>query len=176
MRILSNHGAHQQTILRLFFIDKKMRCPFCNNIETQVKDSRISEDGNSIRRRRYCLACESRFTTYERVQLKEIVVIKKSDERKIFDPEKLKKSIEMAVRKRGVAELVVEKMVNNIIKQLETNNELEVPSSRIGEMVMNALLTIDKVAFVRFASVYKNFKNADDFQKFIKEMVKYEQE
>lgn len=153
-----------------------MRCPFCNNIETQVKDSRISEDGNSIRRRRYCLACESRFTTYERVQLKEIVVIKKSDERKIFDPEKLKKSIEMAVRKRGVAELVVEKMVNNIIKQLETNNELEVPSSRIGEMVMNALLTIDKVAFVRFASVYKNFKNADDFQKFIKEMVKYEQE
>ena len=149
-----------------------MRCPFCGNIETQVKDSRISDDGESIKRRRYCSACDSRFTTYERVQLREILVIKKNGEKRIFDPEKLKKSIEMAVRKRPVSDLQVEKMVNNIVRKLEMESETEVASSQIGEMVMEALEKLDKVAFVRFASVYKNFEKADDFQKFIKKIVK----
>ena len=150
-----------------------MRCPFCTNIETQVKDSRISEDGESVKRRRYCTACDSRFTTYERVQLREILVIKKNGDKKIFDPEKLKKSIEMAVRKRPVSELQVEKLVNNIVSKLEMENETEIPSSKIGEMVMTALEKLDKVAFVRFASVYKNFEKADDFQKFIKQVVNF---
>ncbi len=149
-----------------------MRCPFCGNIETQVKDSRISDDGESVKRRRYCVGCDSRFTTYERVQLREILVIKKNGEKKIFDPEKLKKSIEMAVRKRPVSELQVEKLVNNIVRQLEMESETEIASSKIGEMVMTALEKLDKVAFVRFASVYKNFEKADDFQKFIKQIVK----
>ena len=149
-----------------------MRCPFCTNIETQVKDSRISDDGESVKRRRYCTACDSRFTTFERVQLREILVIKKNGEKKIFDPEKLKKSVEMAVRKRPVAELQVEKLVNNIVRQLEMENETEIASSKIGELVMTALEKLDKVAFVRFASVYKNFEKADDFQKFIKQVVK----
>jgi transcriptional repressor NrdR len=148
-----------------------MRCPFCGNLETQVKDSRISDDGESIKRRRYCSACDSRFTTYERVQLREILVIKKNGERKIFDPEKLKKSIEMAVRKRPVSELQVEKFVNKIVRQLEMESETEISSSRIGEMVMQALEKLDKVAFVRFASVYKNFEKPDDFQKFIKKII-----
>jgi transcriptional repressor NrdR len=148
-----------------------MRCPFCGNIETQVKDSRISDDGESIKRRRYCLACDSRFTTFERIQLKEILIIKKNQEKKIFDPEKLKRSIEMAVRKRPVTELQVEKIVNKIVRQLEMENETEIPSSKIGEMVMQALEKLDKVAFVRFASVYKNFEKPDDFQKFIKQVV-----
>jgi transcriptional repressor NrdR len=149
-----------------------MRCPFCSNIETQVKDSRTSDDGESIKRRRYCVACDSRFTTFERVHLREILVIKKNGEKKIFDPEKLKKSIEMAVRKRPVATLQVEKLVNNIVRQLEVENETEIASSKIGEIVMNALEKLDKVAFVRFASVYKNFEKADDFQKFIKQAMK----
>ena len=149
-----------------------MRCPFCGNLETQVKDSRISDDGEAIKRRRYCAACDSRFTTYERVQLREVLVIKKNGEKKIFDPEKLKRSIEMAVRKRPVSELQVEKLVNNIVRQLETENETEIASSKIGEMVMSALEKLDKVAFVRFASVYKNFEKADDFQKFIKQIAK----
>jgi transcriptional repressor NrdR len=148
-----------------------MRCPFCGNLETQVKDSRISDDGESIKRRRYCVACDSRFTTFERIQLREILVIKKNTEKKIFDPEKLKKSIEMSVRKRPVSQLQVDKLVNNIVRHLEIENETEIPSSRIGEMVMIALEKLDKVAFVRFASVYKNFEKPDDFQKFIKQIV-----
>jgi transcriptional repressor NrdR len=149
-----------------------MRCPFCGNLETGVKDSRLSDDKESVKRRRYCTICDSRFTTFERVQLKEILVIKKNGEKKIFDPEKLKKSIEMAVRKRPVFEVQVEKLVNNIIRQLEVENESEITSAKIGEMVMNALENLDKVAFVRFASVYKNFEKADDFQRFIKKIVK----
>ena len=149
-----------------------MRCPFCGNIETQVKDSRISDDGESIKRRRYCNSCDSRFTTFERVQLREILVIKRNGDKKIFDPEKLKRSIEMAVRKRPVSEVQVEKLVNNIVRQLEMESETEIPSSKIGEMVLAALEKLDKVAFVRFASVYKNFEKADDFQNFIKEIVK----
>jgi transcriptional repressor NrdR len=148
-----------------------MRCPFCGNLETQVKDSRISDDGEAIKRRRYCSACDSRFTTFERIQLKEILVIKKNGDRKIFDPEKLRKSIEMAVRKRPVSDLQVERLVNNIIRQLEIENEVEINSSKIGELVMEALEKLDKVAFVRFASVYKNFEKTDDFQKFIKKII-----
>jgi len=149
-----------------------MKCPFCANPETQVKDSRISDDGDSIRRRRYCGSCDSRFTTFERVQLREILVIKKNGDKKIFDPEKLKRSIEMAVRKRNVSNMQVEKLVSNIVRQLEMQSETEISSSQIGEIVMNALEKLDKVAFVRFASVYKNFEKADDFQKFIKKVVK----
>ncbi len=149
-----------------------MRCPFCGNLETQVKDSRVSDDGESIKRRRYCASCDSRFTTFERIQLKEILVIKKNGDKKIFDPEKLRRAIEMAVRKRPVSELQVEKMVNNIVRNLEKENELEISSAKLGEMVMNSLEKLDKVAFVRFASVYKNFEKADDFQKFIKEIAK----
>ena len=149
-----------------------MRCPFCGNIETQVKDSRISDDGESIKRRRYCSACDSRFTTFERVQLREIIVIKKNGDKKIFDPGKLQRSIAMAVRKRPVSEIQVEKLVNNIVRKLEMKNETEISSSRIGEIVMVALDKLDKVAFVRFASVYKNFEQAEDFQNFIKQIVK----
>lgn len=147
-----------------------MKCPFCGNVETQVKDSRVLDDGEAIKRRRYCPNCDSRFTTFERIQLKEIIVIKKNGEKKLFNPEKLKKSIEMAVRKRNIADIQVEKMVSNIIRQLEVNNEPEISSGKIGEVVMSALEKLDKVAFVRFASVYKNFEKADDFQKFIKEL------
>lgn len=148
-----------------------MRCPFCNSPETQVRDSRISDDREAVKRRRYCPSCDSRFTTYERVQLREILVIKKNGEKKIFDPEKLKISIEMAVRKRPVSEVLVDKMVNKIIRQLEVENETEISSSKIGEMVMSALEKLDQVAFLRFASVYKNFNKPDDFQKFIKEAI-----
>jgi transcriptional repressor NrdR len=148
-----------------------MRCPFCGNPETQVKDSRISDDGEAIKRRRYCPACDSRFTTFERVQLREITIVKKNGEKKVFDPEKLKRSIDMAVRKRAISELQVQKLVNNIIRQLEVDNETEIPSSKIGEMAMESLRKLDKVAFVRFASVYKNFENPEDFQNFIKKIV-----
>lgn len=149
-----------------------MRCPFCGNVETQVKDSRISDDGESVKRRRYCAACDSRFTTFERVQLREIEVVKKNGDKRIFDPEKLRKSIEMAVRKRPVSEIQVDKMVNNIVRKLEVESEAKISSNQIGEMVMEALGGLDKVAFVRFASVYKNFEKPADFQKFIKQVVK----
>jgi transcriptional repressor NrdR len=151
-----------------------MRCPFCGDLETQVKDSRISEDGESVKRRRYCQQCDSRFTTFERVQLKEMIIIKKSGEKKIFDAEKLKHSIEMAVRKRPVTQVQVDKLVNNIIKQIEMEGENEIPSSKLGELVMKALEGLDKVAFVRFASVYKNFEKPDDFKKFIGKIAKEE--
>ncbi len=147
-----------------------MRCPFCNNLDTPVKDSRISDDGESIKRRRYCVECDSRFTTFERIQMREILVIKKSGEKKIFNPEKLKRSIEMAVRKRPISEEQVEKLVNDIIRQLESSNETEIRSARIGEMAMEALENLDQVSFVRFASVYRNFENTNDFQNFVKKI------
>jgi transcriptional repressor NrdR len=149
-----------------------MKCPFCANSETQVRDSRISDEADSVKRRRYCQNCDSRFTTFERVQLREIIVIKKNGDKKIFDQEKLKKSIEMAVRKRPVSSLQVDKMVNNIVRKLEIEGDQEISSLKIGELVMEALEGLDKVAFVRFASVYKNFEKADDFEKFIKEIAK----
>lgn len=144
-----------------------MRCPFCGNLDTQVRDSRIAEDKESIKRRRYCADCDCRFTTFERVQLREIVVIKKNGEKKLFDSEKLKRSIEMSVRKRPITALQVDGLVNNIIKQLEESAENEVLSSKLGEMILSSLRRLDEVAFVRFASVYKNFESTNDFKKFI---------
>lgn len=149
-----------------------MRCPFCGNIETQVRDSRISDDGEAVKRRRYCPDCDSRFTTFERVQLREIMVVKKNGDRKIFDSEKMKKSVEMAVRKRPVSPLQVDKLVNNIVRKLETEGEAEIASSKLGEMVLKALEGLDKVAYVRFASVYKNFEKTEDFRAFIKKIAK----
>lgn len=153
-----------------------MRCPFCGNIETQVRDSRISDDGEAVKRRRYCPDCDSRFTTFERVQLREIMVVKKNGDRKIFDSEKLKRSVEMAVRKRPVSPLQVDKLVNNIVKKLETEGDAEIASSKLGEIVLKALEGLDKVAYVRFASVYKNFEKTEDFRAFIKKIAKSSEE
>ena len=144
-----------------------MRCPFCGNEDTQVKDSRPTEDGSSIRRRRFCPKCDSRFTTFERVHLRELVVIKKDGERKPFDRDKLTRSIELAVRKRNVTADQVDIVVNNIVKELEGLGETEIPSGVVGEKVMGALLKLDPVAYVRFASVYKYFREAKDFEEFV---------
>ena len=149
-----------------------MKCPFCGRLETQVRDSRLSEDSESVKRRRYCQNCDSRFTTFERVQLREIMVIKKNGEKKIFDSDKLKRSIEMAVRKRPVTEMQVNKIVNNIVRKLESDGDNEIESYKLGEMVMKSLEGLDKVAFVRFASVYKNFEKTEDFREFIKKIAK----
>lgn len=144
-----------------------MRCPFCGNEDTQVKDSRPTEDGSSIRRRRFCPKCDSRFTTFERVQLRELTVIKKDGERRPFDRDKLVRSIEIAVRKRNVSAEQVEMVVNNIVKELEGLGENEIPSGTVGEKVMKALHKLDPVAYVRFASVYKDFREAKDFEEFV---------
>jgi transcriptional repressor NrdR len=149
-----------------------MKCPFCGNVETQVRDSRILEEGDAVKRRRYCLDCDSRFTTFERVHLREILVAKKNNEKKIFDSDKLKKSIEMSVRKRPVSQLQVDKLVNNIVRKLEAEGEAVVSSKVLGEMVMESLQGLDSVAFVRFASVYKNFEDTDDFKTFIKKITR----
>lgn len=145
-----------------------MHCPFCNAPDTQVRDSRILDGGETVKRRRHCSSCDSRFTTFERVQLKEIVVIKRDGDKKLFDPEKLKKSIEMAVRKRSVSDLQVKNVVSDIVRKVESSGEAEIPSAKIGDFVMEALRDVDKVALVRFSSVYKNFEKADDFLKFVK--------
>lgn len=144
-----------------------MRCPFCAHEETQVKDSRPSEDNSAIRRRRFCVACGSRFTTFERVQLRDLTVIKKDGAKMPFDRDKLQRSISIAVRKRPISSEQVEHIVNGIQRQLETSGENEIPSVRIGEMVMEALSGLDPVAYVRFASVYRDFREAKDFKAFI---------
>lgn len=144
-----------------------MRCPFCGHEDTQVKDSRPSEDNSAIRRRRFCTACGSRFTTFERVQLRELTVIKKDGARTPFDRDKLQRSISIAVRKRPISSEQVELIVNGIQRQLETSGENEIPSVQIGEMVMEALSGLDPVAYVRFASVYRDFREARDFKAFI---------
>ncbi len=144
-----------------------MRCPFCGDEDTQVKDSRPTEDNTAIRRRRYCQSCGSRFTTFERVQLRELAVLKKDGTRTRFDREKLLRSIEIAVRKRPVEAERVERVVSGIVRRLESSGESEIPSSGIGEMVMDALAALDQVAYVRFASVYRNFHEAKDFEEFI---------
>jgi transcriptional repressor NrdR len=153
-----------------------VKCPFCGNLESQVRDSRISDDGDAVKRRRYCPDCDSRFTTFERVQLREIVVIKKSGERKIFDSEKLKRSVEMAVRKRPVSPLQVEKLVNNIVRKIETEGQTEIDSTSLGDKILKALEGLDKVAYVRFASVYKNFEKTEDFREFIRKIAKSTEE
>ncbi len=144
-----------------------MRCPYCTNDDTQVKDSRPTEDNTSIRRRRYCPACGARFTTFERIQLRELTVLKKSGARIPFDRNKLERSIQIATRKRNVDPARVDRMINGIVRQLESSGESEISSKSIGESVMQALANLDPVAYVRFASVYKNVREAQDFEDFI---------
>mgnify|MGYP006418184377 FL=1 len=147
-----------------------MRCPFCGHNDTQVKDSRPTEDNAAIRRRRFCADCGSRFTTFERVQLRELTVLKKNDQRVPFDRDKLARSIITATRKRPVEPERVDRMINGIVRRLESLGEAEINSTTIGELVMEALANLDQVAYVRFASVYKNFREARDFEAFIGEM------
>lgn len=147
-----------------------MRCPYCASADTQVKDSRPAEDSASIRRRRVCPACGGRFTTFERVQLREIVVVKKSGRRAPFDRDKLVRSVEIALRKRSVEPERVERMISGVVRQLESLGEAEVESGRIGEMVIEGLRGLDAVAYVRFASVYRDFREARDFNALIDEL------
>lgn len=144
-----------------------MRCPFCGHEDTQVKDSRPTEDNATIRRRRSCPECGSRFTTFERVQLRELAVVKSDGEKVPFDRDKLARSLKIALRKRPVDEERIERIVNSIQRKLETLGESEIPTKVIGEMVMDALADLDKVAYVRFASVYRNFREARDFEEFV---------
>ena len=146
-----------------------MRCPFCGHAESQVKDSRPSEDGAAIRRRRMCPECGGRFTTFERVQLRELIILKRSGRRSPFDRDKLVRSIALATQKRPVEAERVERMINGIVRQLESMGETELPSSTVGEMVMKALKALDDVAYVRYASVYRDFKETSDFAKFLGE-------
>ena len=148
-----------------------MRCPFCAHDDTQVKDSRPTEDGSSIRRRRQCSSCGARFTTFERVQLREVVVVKsgidgQSGRREPFERAKLEQSIALACRKRGIEQERLDQLISGIQRQVETSGEAEVPSSRIGELVMDGLRQIDSVAYIRFASVYRDFSEARDFEEF----------
>jgi transcriptional repressor NrdR len=147
-----------------------MRCPYCGNPDTQVKDSRPSEDNTAIRRRRVCPDCGGRFTTFERVQLRELMVQKKSGKRVPFERDKLMRSVQIALRKRSVDPERVERMVNGIVRQLESMGENEVQSDQIGHLVMEGLRGLDKVAYVRFASVYKNFSEPKDFEAFVGEL------
>ncbi|MGQ0741575.1 MAG: transcriptional regulator NrdR [Alphaproteobacteria bacterium] len=147
-----------------------MRCPFCGHDDTQVKDSRPSDDNAAIRRRRLCPACGGRFTTFERVQLRELTVVKKSGRREAFEREKLERAVQHALRKRPVEADRVERMITGIVRRLESMGENEIPSTVIGELVMQALASLDKVAYIRFASVYKNFREARDFEAFVGEL------
>ena len=147
-----------------------MRCPFCGHDDTQVKDSRPSDDNAAIRRRRLCPACGGRFTTFERVQLRELTVIKKAGRREPFDREKLERAIHHALRKRPVEAERVERMITGIVRRLESMGENEIPTNVIGELVMQALSSLDKVAYIGFASVYKNFREAKDFEAFVGEL------
>jgi transcriptional repressor NrdR len=144
-----------------------MRCPYCGSLDTQVKDSRPSDDHSAIRRRRICSDCGGRFTTFERVQLRELLVVKRSGRRAPFDRDKLQRSIEIALRKRPVDPERVERMINGIVRQLESSGEPEVTSEAIGELIMAGLKNLDSVAYVRFASVYRNFREAKDFENLI---------
>ena len=146
-----------------------MRCPFCGNDESQVKDSRPSEDGAAIRRRRLCPQCGGRFTTFERVQLRELVIVKRSGRRSPFDRDKLMRSVMIALRKRPVDQDRIEQMVSRIVRQLESMGETELPSSAVGELVMKQLKALDDVAYVRYASVYRDFRETQDFAKFLGE-------
>ena len=147
-----------------------MRCPFCGNNDTQVKDSRPTEDSAAIRRRRACPSCGARFTTFERVQLRELTVVKKNGKRAPFDRDKLARSMQVALRKRPVEAERVERVVNSIVRRLESMGESDIPSDLVGQMVMDALGSLDSVAYVRFASVYRNFREAKDFEEFLGEM------
>lgn len=144
-----------------------MRCPFCTSEDTQVKDSRPAEDNMAIRRRRYCPECGARFTTFERVQLRELTVLKKNGRREPFDRDKIMRSVQTALRKRPVEPERIERVVSGIVRQLESAGETEIPSDTIGELVMERLSALDPVAYVRFASVYKNFREVRDFETFL---------
>ena len=147
-----------------------MRCPYCGADDTQVKDSRPTEDAAAIRRRRVCVECGGRFTTFERVQLRELTVLKRSGRRVPFDRDKLMRSVQVALRKRPVDSERVERMVSGIVRQLESRGEQEIPAQDIGELVMEALKNLDAVAYVRFASVYRDFSEAKDFETFVGEL------
>ncbi len=147
-----------------------MRCPFCGFEDTQVKDSRPSQDQSAIRRRRACSSCGSRFTTFERVQLRELTVIKRDKSRSPFDREKLMRSVSIATRKRPVKPEDIDRMVNGIVRRLETSGESDVSSTTIGELIMDGLSHLDSIAYVRFASVYRNFRETKDFEEFIDEL------
>ncbi len=144
-----------------------MLCPFCGHDDTQVKDSRPTDDGSAIRRRRFCGGCSQRFTTIERVQLRELTVLKADGRRVPFDRDKLARSIRIALRKRPVAEERLERIVNGIVRQLEASGENDIPSKQLGELVMETLKEVDAVAYVRFASVYRDFREAKDFEAFL---------
>jgi transcriptional repressor NrdR len=143
-----------------------MRCPFCGHEDSQVKDSRPTDDGAAIRRRRQCEDCGARFTTFERIQLRELTVVKSEGRRELFEREKLERSVKIACRKRPVDPPRIERLVTGIQRQLETLGEPEIPSAKIGEMVMDGLKGLDSVAYIRFASVYKDFAEAKDFEEF----------
>ncbi|WP_020593319.1 transcriptional regulator NrdR [Kiloniella laminariae] len=144
-----------------------MRCPFCSSEETQVKDSRPTEDHAAIRRRRQCASCGARFTTFERVQLRELTVIKGNGHREPFDREKISRSMNIALQKRDVERDRIERVVSGIVRRLESSGESEIASDLIGELVMDALATLDQVGYVRFASVYRDFKEVSDFEDFV---------
>ena len=147
-----------------------MRCPYCSNNDTQVKDSRPSEDNTAIRRRRYCPDCGGRFTTFERVQLRELQVVKKTGRRVPFDRDKLMRSVQIALRKRPVEPERIERMVSGLVRRLESMGESDIKSDTIGKLVMEGLKMLDDVAYVRFASVYKNFREAKDFEELLGEL------
>ena len=147
-----------------------MRCPFCGEADSQVKDSRPTEDGSAIRRRRFCPSCHQRFTTIERVQLRELTVVKADQRRVAFDRDKLARSVRIALRKRPVDDDQIERIVSGIVRQLEASGETEVKSHDIGELVMETLKTVDTVAYVRFASVYRDFREGKDFEAFLGDM------
>ena len=144
-----------------------MLCPFCGSEDTQVKDSRPAEDGSAIRRRRLCGACGARFTTFERVQLREITIVKRSGRRSVFDRDKLERSFQIALRKRDVIADDIARSINEIVRQMESHPDGDVPSAHVGELVMAALSELDQVAYVRYASVYRNFREAKDFEAFV---------
>ncbi len=144
-----------------------MHCPFCGHDDTQVKDSRPTDDGSAIRRRRFCGGCGQRFTTIERVQLRELIIVKSDGRRVSFDRDKLARSIRIALRKRPVPEERIERIVNGLVRQLEASGENDIPSKQVGELVMETLKEVDAVAYVRFASVYRDFREARDFEAFL---------
>ena len=144
-----------------------MKCPFCTAENTAVKDSRPAEDNTAVRRRRACEVCGGRFTTFERVQLREIIVVKRDGKRALFDRDKVAKSVTIALRKRVVGDENVERLVSGIVRKLESSGETEVTSAEIGDLVMESLKTVDPVGYVRYASVYKDFKDPSDFARFI---------
>lgn len=146
-----------------------MRCPFCANPDTQVKDSRPAEDNQAIRRRRMCPSCGGRFTTFERVQLRDLMVVKSDGKRQLFDRDKLLKSIDLATQKRAIDREKLDRMVSGIVRRLESSGDSDVASKMIGELVMDGLLHLDAVAYVRYASVYRDFQEVEDFSNFIRQ-------